>query len=72
MLKVIEMGSREAKGALSEAKRRWLRHQANNLVAQLPEDEDEALYVLEHARRLVIEFLREGPDSRPHIVGEDD
>lgn len=54
--------NKAAKGALSEAKRRWLRHQASNVVAQLPEDEDEALYILDHAKRLILEFMRDdGP-----------
>lgn len=66
MLKVVAMNPKAAKGMLSEAKRRWLRHQANNVVAQLPEDEDEALYVLDHARRLILEYMRD--DDRPRPV----
>ena len=69
MLKVVSMNAKRARGRLSETKQRWLRHQANNIVAQLPEDEAEALYVLEHARRLVVEFLH---GDRPHAVDDDD
>ena len=59
MLKVVAMNPKAVKGALNESKRHWLRHQANNVVAQLPEDEDEALYILDQARRLILEFMRE-------------
>lgn len=44
------------------ARRAWLRRQAAHLVAQLPEDNDEAVYILEEARRFVCEFLG---DARP-------
>lgn len=42
---------------------RWMRRQAVQIVAQLPENEADALKVLEHARRLVTQFL--GDDGAP-------
>ena len=70
MLKVLTMAEAQRK-TLSDSKRRWLRHQANNVVAQLPEDEEEALYVLDSARRLILEFMREeGPRERPRAVAD--
>lgn len=36
---------------------RWLRRQAVQLVAQLPENEEEALKILSHARELVLRFI---------------
>lgn len=36
---------------------RWLRRQAVHLVAQLPENEEEALQVLTHARELILQFI---------------
>jgi hypothetical protein len=38
---------------------RWLRREAIQIVAQLPDDESQALMVLEYARQLVIGFLAE-------------
>ena len=70
MLKVVTMNAKAAKGALSDSRRRWLRHQASVVVAQLPEDEDEALYVLERAKRLVLEFIREDDGPRPKPVDD--
>jgi len=35
----------------------WLRRQATQIVAQLPDDDDEAIEILEWAKRL-IEFMR--------------
>ena len=61
MLRIVSMAERAARRSLSPERRRWLRHQANNIVAQLPENEDEALYVLEHAQRLIVEYMRDDP-----------
>ncbi|MBB3996901.1 hypothetical protein [Aureimonas pseudogalii] len=36
---------------------RWLRRQAVQIVAQLPESEEEALKILAHARELVSRFI---------------
>jgi hypothetical protein len=38
---------------------RWLRREAIQIVAQLPDDESQALMVLEYARQLVVGFLAE-------------
>jgi len=35
----------------------WLKRQAIQVAAQLPEDRDDALRVLDYARELVTEFL---------------
>ena len=68
MLKVVTMNAKAAKGALSDTRRRWLRHQASVVVAQLPEEEAEALYVLEHAKRLILEFMNDEESPRPRAV----
>jgi hypothetical protein len=56
---------------MSQAKtsrERWLKVQAMNVVAQLPEDSDEALRVLSYAQQLVVEFLAEKREFKPLIV----
>jgi hypothetical protein len=40
-----------------EARTRWLQRQATLVVSQLPDDDDEAIEILDWAKRL-IEFLR--------------
>lgn len=44
---------------LSPDRRQYLKRQANHIVSQLPENEAEALFVLELAKRLVVQFLAE-------------
>jgi len=39
----------------------WLRRQAIQIAAQLPENTDDALVVLEHAKALVEGFLKDQP-----------
>ncbi len=46
----MPLAEREANQAERE---RWLRRQAMQIVVQLPEDEAEALQVLDYAKRLV-------------------
>jgi hypothetical protein len=41
----------------------WHRRHALQIVAQLPDDPADALIVLEHARKLVEEFLAADPNS---------
>lgn len=67
MLKALEMTEKAAHKPFTPSRRAWLRRQANHIVAQLPEDEAEALFVLESARRLVEEYLRDedGRNLRP-------
>lgn len=45
---------------------RWLRRQAVHLVAQLPENEEDALRVLSHARELIIQFVGQDIASREY------
>lgn len=47
---------------------RWLRRQAVHIVAQLPENEEEALKVLSFARELIIQFVGEDADGRDRRV----
>jgi len=50
----------ENRGGLeNSATDRWLRREAIQIVAQLPDDESQALMVLEYARQLVVGFLAE-------------
>lgn len=53
------MGGCGDRGGGGDGRGRWLRRQAAQIVAQLPDDESEALEVLEWAK-LLVEFL-----SRP-------
>lgn len=45
---------------------RWLRRQAVHLVAQLPENEEDALQVLAHARELVLQFIGQDVSVREY------
>lgn len=45
---------------------RWLRRQAVHLVAQLPENEEDALRVLSHARELVLQFIGQDASVREY------
>lgn len=49
--------SEPSRKAASKEHDRWLRRQAVQIVAQLPENEEEALKVLAHARELVARFI---------------
>lgn len=48
---------------IDPAKDRWLRRQAIQIAAQLPDDEREAIAVLEHTKTLVRAFLAIGEPS---------
>jgi hypothetical protein len=50
MTPMVPLSEREAK--LAE-RQRWLRRQAMQIVVQLPEEETDALQVLDYARTLV-------------------
>ncbi len=50
MTEVVPLSEREARLAERE---RWLRRQAMQIVVQLPEEEADALQVLDYARTLV-------------------
>jgi hypothetical protein len=49
---------------------RWLRREAIQIVAQLPDDESQALMVLEYARQLVVGFLAEPQAGRREDAGD--
>jgi hypothetical protein len=55
-------------GFESSGTERWLKREAVQIVAQLPDDQAQALRVLEYARRLVVGFLAE----HPHAGGRED
>lgn len=46
------------------ARKLHLRRQANHIVAQLPDEPREALYVIEQAARIIREFVLEDSPSR--------
>jgi hypothetical protein len=46
----------------------WHRRHALQIAAQLPDDPSDALIVLEHARKLVEEFLLAGPSGGKHLL----
>ena len=45
------------------AEEMWLKRQAIQIAAQLPEDQAKALAVLEYARKLVIDFMLPTPGA---------
>jgi predicted nuclease with TOPRIM domain len=48
--------------------RSWIRHQALQIAAQLPEDAQSALKILEEARKLVIDGMDDGDDAGEKVV----
>ncbi len=48
----------------------WRRRHAIQIAAQLPENPDDALAVLDYARQLVEGFLRDGPPRLLEARGE--
>lgn len=61
----------ENRGFESTVTERWLKREAIQLVAQLPDDQTQALKVLEYARQLVVEFLAERPHAGARENGRD-
>lgn len=72
---IIQMSAMRKKPVvrITAPRKAWLRRQAVNLAAQLPENPDEAQYVLEAAKELLESFLapvwhesRNDPDKQEH------
>lgn len=57
-----------AKDDDKEARERWEKRQAVQIIGQLPEDPEAAMRVLEFARELLTDFLGPRPQQRVHSV----
>lgn len=49
-------------------RRAYLRKQATYIVSQLPDEEEECLYILRYALKLVHNVLHEEEAERPHLI----